>query len=378
MSLLVWALKISLSFGVTLRYHPSADSSFLQINPVGTLIDSSLGQKGSNLRALIGSTAQVLLPSSCIADMVAIGSVGRNEDDYPFTPNCGISGTADMSCFHGEGEVRMLDGSKKKLKYLRKGDELAPAAEMSTEPNVVLGFLHNAVQVEGYIHWLKLSVTNRTLILSRSHLLPVNNSRAVMPAYQIQAGRDRINVDGKWQVLNRRVEWKENSGLYAPLTTTGWISVNGFLASIFSELPPMEALTLTNSRNNENLHDIYMSKLSWLLRAYRIPWLAWILQQSAQVYLSSARLFWSNWVLFWQPLLECRTTSTNCAMQGLPIQPVPILEHDSLLEIVRSTSHQILWCVKLYVTVVSGIMKEVADIASVARRMLFQLTKPTK
>eukprot|EP01053_Blabericola_migrator_P004209 Blabericola_migrator_1__4208@NODE_228_length_11100_cov_168_633645_g194_i0_p11_GENE_NODE_228_length_11100_cov_168_633645_g194_i0NODE_228_length_11100_cov_168_633645_g194_i0_p11_ORF_typecomplete_len133_score1_17Hom_end_hint/PF05203_16/0_0049Hint/PF01079_20/0_021Vint/PF14623_6/0_029_NODE_228_length_11100_cov_168_633645_g194_i075107908 len=114
----------------------------VQLQSVGAVADASLGQKGSNLRSVVGTLGQTLFPTSCIADSMSIGAVGRYEDDYPFTPNCNQkAGTDDMSCFHtASSHVLMEDGTYRAISKLRLGDRLAGAA--GAEPNLVEGFLH--------------------------------------------------------------------------------------------------------------------------------------------------------------------------------------------------------------------------------------------
>eukprot|EP01056_Protomagalhaensia_sp_Gyna25_P001914 Protomagalhaensia_sp_Gyna_25__1913@NODE_2013_length_1346_cov_7_843917_g1660_i0_p1_GENE_NODE_2013_length_1346_cov_7_843917_g1660_i0NODE_2013_length_1346_cov_7_843917_g1660_i0_p1_ORF_typecomplete_len383_score41_47Hint/PF01079_20/8_2e16Vint/PF14623_6/2_5e05Hom_end_hint/PF05203_16/0_0087Hint_2/PF13403_6/0_41_NODE_2013_length_1346_cov_7_843917_g1660_i0311179 len=343
-----------------------SDRSFLQLVPgVAGVLNAGLGQQGSSLRSSVGAIAQSLMPTSCISDTIAIGSVGRNEDDYPFVPNCNFGGSSDMSCFHSSTEVLLQNGDVKPIIQLRLGDKLASPRLIGgggSEPNVVEGFLHAGKGTR----WVFLQAGNATLRVTPMHLIPIRRKKEVLvtAAASIQPHSDSVEVRGQWVRVIRRQAFETEAAIdfVAPITTNGWLVADGFGASIFSELPTLEAVFLKSLLGTEisTAPETYMKSLKLLLRLYRVPALGRVVREVATRYLSVSRHVWRFWTWVWEGYVGCdaptaaadRPQSIGCVLSVLPI---PNLDHEPVLEVLRSSGHQLLWLIDWYVALISSV-----------------------
>jgi len=143
-------------------------------------------------------------------------------------------------CFPGEAEVALADGSKTRIDELNIGEEVLvemPAGGQRYEP--VLAFLH---QLPGRHESLTVEHGLGTFRVSANHLVFVQDAegkRADKIAVQLKAG-DSIYLPSTAGGVERIVEVISvqsstvDSGMYAPLTASGTIIVDGIVASNYA------------------------------------------------------------------------------------------------------------------------------------------------
>lgn len=143
-------------------------------------------------------------------------------------------------CFPGEAEIALADGSKKRIDELKTGEHVLVetfAEGQRFEP--VLAFLH---QLPGPHESLTVEHALGTFRASANHLVFVQDAqgkRVDKIAVQLKAG-DLIYLPSTAAQTERSVEVisvhssKVDSGMYAPLTASGTIIVDGIVASNYA------------------------------------------------------------------------------------------------------------------------------------------------
>lgn len=137
-------------------------------------------------------------------------------------------------CFPGEAEVEIEGGHKKRLNELTVGENIlveTPAKGKQFEP--VLAFLHD---LPGSHTSLMVEHGSGTFRVSANHLVFSQNAhgqRADKIANQLTAG-DIVYQDGNAVKVLSVHSSEVDSGMYAPLTASGTIVVDGVAASNYA------------------------------------------------------------------------------------------------------------------------------------------------
>lgn len=163
---------------------------------------------------------------------------------------CGIGGNlcgcgAGISfCFAANDLVTLQNGQTKQMKDLKVGDKvLTINKNKQLVFDKVYGFLHREVDKDAKFLQIHLE-GGRVLTLTSLHMLykAVGNSQSVVPAYKISTG-DRLFVVSEngieIQAVSSITEI-ELKGIYAPVTYSGRIVVDGVLASCYAEHDNMD------------------------------------------------------------------------------------------------------------------------------------------
>lgn len=163
------------------------------------------------------------------------------------TPCCLTCTAEEPSCFPGETMIIKEDGQRTQMKDLQEGDRVLVDSEGSFES--IIGFLHKveppARQAQSV---LKIEHDHGILRVSGNHMLFVGGRTCDELGESVQASDMEV---GDWFVLpsvSERERCKRSrvlavehdataSGLYAPLTSSGKIVVDGVQASNYASVP---------------------------------------------------------------------------------------------------------------------------------------------
>lgn len=146
-------------------------------------------------------------------------------------------------CFPGEATVQLSSRGPMPLKDLSEGDEVlveSPSGELAYEP--VLGFLHavSGTASDGY-RYLSVTHSHGELRISSSHIVFVTREgigRSDKFASDLEVGDQLVTVSGASKVLAIHHD-AGNDGMYAPLTSSGTVVVDGVIASNYAG-PPLK------------------------------------------------------------------------------------------------------------------------------------------
>lgn len=136
-------------------------------------------------------------------------------------------------CFPGESLVSMADGSKKRMDDLELGDQVL-VWEGHYKADIVVADFHQATDRNLSSQYLAITVKTQTLFISENHMLFKDNSTVI--AADIEIG-DNLQVQGDEGMQFAKVESVQRvskTGLYAPLTMSGRLIVDGILVSSFA------------------------------------------------------------------------------------------------------------------------------------------------
>ncbi|KAK6032697.1 intein splicing region [Ostertagia ostertagi] len=162
---------------------------------------------------------------------------------YPSGYNPGLNTIFDqMQCFSGEMKVETPSGMKA-IKDLEVGDMVLSIDEFMVTFSPVIMFLHKLEEEQAeflHIH----TEQGESLKLTENHLLYVTNCGSTDPlhlaaAKDARAGQCLQITTGNSDLIPRRITSISKvieTGIYAPLTTTGDIIVNRYLVSCHSNL----------------------------------------------------------------------------------------------------------------------------------------------
>lgn len=145
-------------------------------------------------------------------------------------------------CFPAESTVMTPNGAKT-MSNVAVGDTVRVVTpEGRVEWSQVCGWLHREpAQAAAY---QRISTTHRKLLVSATHLVATVKNGAVeyVPAGEVQAGHTLLECDTNpaaagtvWGNKVVRVETVQAQGVYAPLTVSGTIAVDGVAASCYAD-----------------------------------------------------------------------------------------------------------------------------------------------
>nr|XP_022900483.1 tiggy-winkle hedgehog protein [Onthophagus taurus] len=147
-------------------------------------------------------------------------------------------------CFSSESTVKTSSGETKQLKDLEIGENIL-TYDLETGETVfseVLLFLdRNPGEVRRFVH---VETTRRTLKVTASHLVVIkdaNNITRTIFAAELKVG-DTVLVlkdeNARTIIMDRveKISWSSEIGVYAPLTRTGTVIVDGVVASCYATI----------------------------------------------------------------------------------------------------------------------------------------------
>ena len=149
-----------------------------------------------------------------------------NNDDDDDTQ--GGDGTSDSktACFPAHALVNTIDGELR-MDELQVGSFVHDGESFSR----VVGFLHKSVDIAP-VTYISLNFSNGTALeISAKHRIFLADGYDVF-ARDVKVG----DVMANGQIVER-IEFTKHNSLFAPLTESGMVVVNGALASCYSEAP---------------------------------------------------------------------------------------------------------------------------------------------
>merc|ERR1711998_6314 len=138
-----------------------------------------------------------------------------------------------QACFPGDAEVRDLSGKKIRMMDLAIGAEVqGPTGAVDQVTN----FIHHEEALAA--PFLRMRTDKGSLELSANHLAFVKSADGVrhsVLAATVRVGDTLLHRDGDAQVTS--IEPFTARGVYAPLTRSGELEVNGFTTSCYANIP---------------------------------------------------------------------------------------------------------------------------------------------
>eukprot|EP01053_Blabericola_migrator_P004207 Blabericola_migrator_1__4206@NODE_228_length_11100_cov_168_633645_g194_i0_p5_GENE_NODE_228_length_11100_cov_168_633645_g194_i0NODE_228_length_11100_cov_168_633645_g194_i0_p5_ORF_typecomplete_len254_score30_79Hint/PF01079_20/1_3e10PTHINT/PF07591_11/0_018Intein_splicing/PF14890_6/0_076_NODE_228_length_11100_cov_168_633645_g194_i067157476 len=216
--------------------------------------------------------------------------------------------------------------------------------------------------------WVIIEAGNTTLRVTPSHLVFIMGNQQIKQAQDLDPGHDYVQVKEDWHIVTNTNMIFDPSSFTAPLTSTGSLIVNDIYVSTFAQLPSFESLLfrsafgLDHKASASTEHDAYVDKVRLLIKFYHLPLLGPAIRSGAKGVLQISHWFWKFWATLWDtgdtcaesidPVLEYGANALSCI---LPAQPVPDLNAEPLLELLRSSGHQIVWMVEWYISLASWV-----------------------
>lgn len=262
--------------------------SFIRVR-TKSVFDMFSGKTGENTEFrsgwgnVISNAISLTFPSSCVGQLMNIGYLSSelDEDDYPFNANCGAQSQSNNLCFPGNSLIITRERGEIELKDLNVGEHvlIRDFNTMELRYSKVEIMLHKDKNL--YIHdeWIQIEHLGmrKPLVLSPNHLIfiqylgetpqeencfnhnPIKNIIGIevtpllerkknlhsIQAKEIKVG-DSIIIHSKERVswvtrvslisnLKNKLKDHRYIGRYAPLTTDGYLIVNGVLVSSYSK-----------------------------------------------------------------------------------------------------------------------------------------------
>lgn len=138
-----------------------------------------------------------------------------------------------QACFPSDAELRDVSGNKVRMMDLAVGSELqGPKGSV----DLVTNFIHREEALDA--PFLRIRTDRGTLELSANHLAFIKSAdgtRRSVLAGTIRVGDILLHRDGDAQVTS--IEPFKARGVYAPLTRSGELEVNGFSTSCYANIP---------------------------------------------------------------------------------------------------------------------------------------------
>eukprot|EP01006_Ploeotia_vitrea_P065696 TRINITY_DN93649_c0_g1_i1.p1 TRINITY_DN93649_c0_g1~~TRINITY_DN93649_c0_g1_i1.p1 ORF type:complete len:284 (-),score=18.51 TRINITY_DN93649_c0_g1_i1:158-1009(-) len=148
--------------------------------------------------------------------------------------NCTIK-RPKVKCFSGDMTVKLNSGKVTQLHELKLGDYIVDSVDDENKVTYtrVVAFLHR--DEDAHADFIHLRFGNQGLTVSSAHLLWSVKDSNFMSAESLSVG-DTILVEGEESTVSS-IEEVEKHGVYAPLTQSGKLLVNGVLASCYAHWP---------------------------------------------------------------------------------------------------------------------------------------------
>ena len=150
---------------------------------------------------------------------------------------------APFFCFSKHSEVEVLGQGPKRMEALQIGDVVRTGADNSFSP--VYSFAHYEPQRVAEFLQIWTKAARRPLEITADHLLYVlphgQDKAQMLPASAVQVGDALVTPSAAAAVTTVKITsitQVQREGLYAPVTKTGTIVVNGVVASNYIALPP--------------------------------------------------------------------------------------------------------------------------------------------
>lgn len=153
------------------------------------------------------------------------------------------------ACFPGDALVWMANGERKSISSLQSGDALLD--ELGAATTFVSWIKRedaNQLLTQSIEYMRHSSNVTERLTLSPNHHLYVRAStgaKQLVFAWNVQVGDFLIGGSREDEQLRvTGVTWEEKLGVYAPLTLSGSLVVDGVLVSNYAEFPPSDQLLI--------------------------------------------------------------------------------------------------------------------------------------
>lgn len=132
-------------------------------------------------------------------------------------------------CFPPDAAVNVQGKGNTAMNDLRVGDNVQVSSDGSFEP--IYSIAHQSHDPSSF---LKIQTTNGALEISENHMLFIEGSSKPVVAKEVNLGDSLVGDAGPSEVKN--IQKVKRHGLYAPLTYSGRIVVDGFEASVYARL----------------------------------------------------------------------------------------------------------------------------------------------
>lgn len=144
-------------------------------------------------------------------------------------------GDKDNSCFPAQARLLLAGGNEARMDAVRLGDvagaRVCEGNSGATDLGAVFFFGHKAPRQTAHYLAIQVAPRNRTLRVSRGHFVYLANG-TLRAASGLQPGTELLTVDGIGVVT--RVRTIRDVGIFAPITTSGTVVVDGVFLSCFT------------------------------------------------------------------------------------------------------------------------------------------------
>ncbi|KAK9171803.1 Hedgehog-type HINT domain containing protein [Cryptosporidium meleagridis] len=279
-----------------------SNTSFIRVR-TKSIFDTFSGMStgGAGFRSgwgnVISNAVSLAFPSSCVGQLINIGYLSNelDEDDYPYNPNCGAQSQSNNLCFPGNSLVITRERGEIKLENLRIGEHvlIRDLNTMKFKYSKVEIMLHKDKNIYLDDEWIQVEYLGmeKPLVLSPNHLIfiqylgekphegncyyssQIEKAIGIEVTPQLEKQKNLTSIQAKDIKVGdsviiysqERVGWVtrvsiisnvnsnqknyEYVGRYAPLTTDGYLIVNGVLVSSYSRPFPWPMDLLNPSHN---------------------------------------------------------------------------------------------------------------------------------
>lgn len=149
------------------------------------------------------------------------------------------------ACFPRDAQVWMANGERKAMSDLRSGDEVLDESGSTTTFVSWIKREHEAKLLTQRIEYQRQgSNDTEHITLSPNHHIyirsPSTGAKELTFAWNVEVGHALFSSHGGSDLQVTRVSWEEEVGVYAPLTLSGSLIVDGALVSNYAEFPPSD------------------------------------------------------------------------------------------------------------------------------------------
>ncbi|GJD09470.1 Desert hedgehog protein [Galdieria sulphuraria] len=159
------------------------------------------------------------------------GSCSQKNSGSQSSTSSSSGGGSGVSCFSGNSRVHLDSFHTKSMEQLQVGDIILDA---KGKPTQVIGWLHRDEYQEANFAHVHFTNMSNTLIISGEHL--VFSSNGAIQSKTIVPGNTLLKTN-TGVITVQSVKWFTSKGVYAPLTSSGTLLVNGIACSCYAYFP---------------------------------------------------------------------------------------------------------------------------------------------
>jgi len=304
----------------------------------------------------LGADEEQCSGSCCTCTGLDCGNFG--EEGYPVFPEPAAPPPGFAICFSGNSQVQ-VEGHKGSIQMrdLKLGDRVQVSDSNKYEP--IYSFGHYSQDTVAEFLKITTAGSRSSLELSANHMVVMNDGRTI-PASMIQKGdllQAAVTDTAAAKVV--KIQKVQRKGVFAPFTPSGFIVVNGIVASNYIAYQESQYLTMNNIQTPFTYQ--------WVAHAFNsihrlaVPFLFGIQETYTEQGIS-------NWVamphrlMVW--VLEQKSTTVSTLLLGLALLAISVARLIELLLLANTP------------VVVFGIF--VVSVIIMARRLLSTHTTKTK